>query len=184
MSMHNHAEMTRTSAPVMTASTASTPTVNNLPDLIVSAVRTTPNSPAVRERSQIFIDVTNAGGAAIPAGTPIPMSVRVEGPKGVADASKIDFISVTHDTGIKPGETVTITKSNNGPWVGDMGVMFEQSGDYIVSVMLDRENKIAESNEQNNNANHTLIYRAPQSLSAYTLERAMRSYASVAPLSR
>ncbi len=182
MSAHNHADMAKTSAPVMTASTASTPPVSNLPDLIVAAVRTTPNSPAVRERAQVFIDVTNAGGAAIPAGTPIPMSVRVEGPKGMADASKIDFISVTHDTGIKPGETVTITKSNNGPWVGDMSVMFEQSGDYIISVMLDRENKIAESNEQNNNATQTLIYRAPQSLSAYTLERATRSYASVAPI--
>ncbi len=181
-SAHNHADMARTSAPVMTASTASTPPVSNLPDLIVGAVRTTPNSPAVRERAQVFIEVTNAGGAAIPAGTPIPMSVRVEGPKGTPDASKIDFVSVTHDTGIKPGETVTITKSNNGPWVGDMGVLFEKSGDYSVSVMLDRENKIAESNEQNNNASHTLVYRAPQSLSAYTLERATRSYASVAPI--
>ena len=182
MSAHNHADMAKASAPVMTASMASTPPVSNLPDLIVAAVRTTPNSPAVRERAQVFIDVTNAGGTAIPAGTPIPMSVRVEGPKGMTDASKIDFISVTHDTGIKPGETITITKSNNGPWVGDMGVLFEQSGDYIISVMLDRENKIAESNEQNNNATHTLIYRAPQSLSAYTLERATRSYASVAPI--
>ncbi len=182
MSAHNHADMAKAPATVMTASTASTPPLNNLPDLIVAAVRTTPNSPAVRERAQIFVDVTNAGGTAIPEGTPIPMSVRVEGPKGTADASKIDFVSVTHSTGIKPGETVTITKSNNGPWVGDMGVLFEQPGDYIVSVMLDRENKIAESSEQNNNATQTLTYRAPQSLSAYTLERATRSYASVAPI--
>ena len=182
MSMHNHADMTRTSANVITASTASTPTVNNLPDLIVAAVRTTPNSPAVRERAQIFIDVTNAGGVAIPEGTPIPLSVRVEGPKGATDAAKIDFVSVTHDTGIKPGETVTISKSNNGPWVGDMGVMFERAGQYTISVMLDRENKIAESNEQNNNATPTLTYRAPQSMSAYVLERAIRSYASVAPV--
>ncbi|RYF60317.1 MAG: dehydrogenase, partial [Cytophagaceae bacterium] len=68
------------------------------------------------------------------------------------------------------------------PWVGDMGVLFERAGDYTISVMLDRENTIAESNEQNNNATHTLTYRAPQSLSAYALERATRSYASVAPI--
>lgn len=151
------------------------------PDLIIAAIRTTPESPSVRERAQVFVDVTNAGGEAIPAGTPIPLSVRIEGPKGAQDGAKIDFVSVTHNTGIKPGETVTISKSNNGPWVGDMGVSFERAGQYTITAMLDRENKIAESNEQNNNATHTLTYRAPQSMSAYVLERASRSYASVAP---
>ncbi|WP_461133221.1 PVC-type heme-binding CxxCH protein [Spirosoma lituiforme] len=167
------------SAPEQRASV--TPT-GNQPDLVVAAVRTTPESPSVREGTRIFVDVTNAGGVAIPAGTVIPMSVRVEGPKGDLEGAKINFVSVTHDTGIKPGETVTISKSNNGPWVGDMGVLFERAGDYTISVMLDRENTIAESNEQNNNATHTLTYRAPQSLSAYALERATRSYASVAPI--
>ncbi|WP_338869565.1 PVC-type heme-binding CxxCH protein [Spirosoma sp. SC4-14] len=157
-------------------------TSSNLPDLVIAAIRTTPESPSVRERAQLFVDVTNAGGDAIPAGTPIPLSVRVEGPKGDLDGAKIDFVSVTHNTGIKPGETVTISKANNGPWVGDMGVMFERAGQYTITAMLDRENKIAEGNEQNNNATHTLTYRAPQSLSAYVLERASRSYASVAPV--
>ncbi len=154
----------------------------NQPDLMVAAVRTTPESPSVREGTRIFVDVTNAGGVAIPEGIPIPMTVRIEGPKGEQEGAKINFVSVTHDKGIKPGETVTISKSNNGPWVGDMGVMFERAGDYTISVMLDRENAIPEGNEQNNNATHTLTYRAPQSLSAYTLERATRSYASVAPV--
>ena len=48
--------------------------------------------------------------------------------------------------------------------------------------MLDRDNKIDEGNEQNNNKTHSLTYRAPQSMSAYVLERASRSYASVAPV--
>ncbi|ADB36575.1 PVC-type heme-binding CxxCH protein [Spirosoma linguale] len=161
--------------------TASAP-MGNQPDLVVAAIRTTPESPSVREGARIFVDVTNAGGVAIPDGTPIPMTVRIEGPKGEQEGAKINFVSVTHNTGIKPGETVTISKSNNGPWVGDMGVQFERAGDYTISVMLDRENTIAESNEQNNNATHTLTYRAPQSLSAYALERATRSYASVAPV--
>lgn len=154
----------------------------NQPDLVVAAIRTTPESPSVRESARIFVDVTNAGGVAIPEGTVIPMAVRIEGPKGDLEGAKINFVSVTHNTGIKPGETVTISKSNNGPWVGDMGVLFERAGDYTISVMLDRENAIAESNEQNNNATHTLTYRAPQSLSAFALERATRSYASVAPV--
>jgi putative membrane-bound dehydrogenase-like protein len=180
MSSHNHSNQV-TSSVATTASTTSQPTGNG-PDLVIAAIRTTPESPSVREGAKLFFDVTNAGNTAIPEGTPIPLSVRVEGPKGSSDGAKIDFISVTHNTGIKPGETVTISKSNNGPWVGDMGVTFERAGQYTITAMLDRENKITESNEQNNNATHTLTYRAPQSLSAYALERASRSYASVAPV--
>ena len=182
MTTHNHADMEKLSTVSTTASTSQTVSSSNMPDLVVAAIRTTPESPSVRESVRLFVDVKNIGDVAIPEGTPIPLSLRVEGPKGAAEGAKIDFVSVTHNTGIKPGETVTISKSNNGPWVGDMGVTFERAGQYTLTVMLDRENKIAEGNEQNNNATHTLTYRAPQSLSAYTLERATRSYASVAPV--
>ena len=150
------------------------------PDLLVAAIRTTPESPEVREGTRIVIDVTNAGGTAIPAGTPIPLTLRVEGPGGVSDKSKIDFTSVAHTTGIGAGETVTISKGNNGPWSTDFNVQFERAGDYTLSVMLDRDNKIAESNENNNNASRTLTYQAPQRLSTLVLERASRSYASLA----
>ena len=187
MAAHNHASMEKTAdaaaKPTMTPGGPSVSSSNAaLPDLVVAAIRTTPATPSVRERAQIFVDVTNTGGQAIPEGTPIPLSLRVEGPKGDKEPAKIDFVSVTHNTGIKSGETVTISKSNNGPWVGDMGVSFERAGQYTLTAMLDRENKIAESNDQNNNATQTLTYRAPQSLSAYALERATRSYASVAPI--
>ncbi len=154
----------------------------NQPDLVVAAIHTTPESPAVREGARISVDVKNAGDVAIPAGTPIPLSVRIEGPMGTADQSKLDYVSVAHTTGIKAGETVTISKGNNGPWSTDFGVNFERAGQYTITVMLDRDNKIAESNEQNNTATHPLTYRAPQSMSAFVLERATRSYASVAPV--
>jgi putative membrane-bound dehydrogenase-like protein len=187
MAAHNHAEMGKTPNAVTNSNAASTNVSStqpnsDRPDLIIATIRTTPESPAVREGARLFVDVTNAGSVAIPDGTPIPLSLRIEGPKGEKEGAKIDFVSVTHNTGIKPGETVTISKANNGPWVGDMGVTFERAGQYTITAMLDRENKIAESNEQNNNATHTLTYRAPQSLSAYVLERATRSYASVAPV--
>jgi putative membrane-bound dehydrogenase-like protein len=178
---HTSAHGPNASAEPMTATrTATKPVSATQPDLLVAAIRTTPESPAVQERARIYVDVTNAGGVDIPAGTPIPMTVRIEGPTGSADQAKINFVSVAHNTGIKAGETVTISKGNNGPWSTDFSVMFEQAGKYTVSVSLDRENKIAESNEQNNEARHTLTYRAPQSLSAYVLERASRSYASTA----
>ena len=181
MESHNHSM--NKDANVLTASTSNKNYAqSNQPDLVVAAIRTTPASPSVRERAQVFIDVTNAGGVAIPDGTPIPVSIRIEGPKGAPDAAKINFVSVTHNTGIKPGETVTISKSNNGPWVGDMAVLFERPGQYSIMAMLDRENKIEEANEQNNNATYALTYRAPQSMSAYVLERATRSYVSAAPI--
>ena len=159
----------------------------NQPDLLIAAIRTTPESPAVREGTRIYVDVTNAGGTAIPAGTPIPLALRIEGPNdaknqdGLAQ-SKIDYVSVAHDTGIKPGETVTISKGNNGPWNADFTVQFERAGQYTITAMLDRDNKIAEGNEQNNNTTHRLTYRSPPTMSAFVLERAMRSYASVAPV--
>lgn len=152
------------------------------PDLVIAAIRTTPESPEVREGARIYVDITNAGGVAIPPGTPIPLAMRVEGPAGATDAAKIEFVSVTADKGLKPGETVTIERANNGPWVGDIGVQFDRAGTYTITAVLDRDNKIAESNEQNNTATHKLTYRQPQSLSAFVLERSARSYASVAPV--
>ena len=157
-------------------------TAASQPDLLIVAIRTTPESPALRESARIFVDVKNAGDGPIPAGTPVPLAVRIEGPDGVADQVKIDYVSVAHTTGIKAGETVTISKGNNGPWDTDFSVNFDRAGEYTVTVMLDRDNKIAESNEQNNTATHPLTYRAPQSMSAFVLERATRSYASVAPV--
>ena len=61
-------------------------------------------------------------------------------------------------------------------------MQFERAGQYTITAMLDRDNKIAESNEQNNNRTQILTYRPPQNMSAYVLERAIRSYASVAPV--
>ncbi len=187
MSNHTHtgkqsADKPVTGTSVTTQTAQLLATVANQPDLLVAAIRTTPESPAVREGAKISVDVKNAGDVAIPEGTPIPLSIRIEGPAGTPDQSKLDYVSVTHISGIKPGETVTISKGNNGPWSTDFGVNFERAGKYTITVMVDRENKIAEGNEQNNTATHTLTYRAPQSLSAYVLERASRSYASVSPI--
>ena len=180
--MHQHQAMSPEKNE-LTASISSKPyTAGTLPDLVITAIRTTPESPAVREGTRIFVDVTNAGGEAIPDGTPIPLALRIEGPTGEKQGARIDYVSVAHKTGIKPGETVTISKGNNGPWDADFGVNFDRAGTYTITAMLDRDNTIAESNEQNNTATHQLTYRAPQSMNAYVLERATRSYASTAPV--
>ena len=181
---HDHTGMKPAGGPNPSTSTGQARSYGSpdKPDLLVAAIRTTPESPAVREGTRIHVDVTNAGGVAIPAGTPIPLALRIEGPNTVSDKAKIDYVSVAHDTGIKPGETVTISKGNNGPWNADFAVQFERAGQYTITAMLDRDNKIGEGNEQNNQATHLLTYRPPQNMSAYVLERAIRSYASVAPV--
>jgi len=162
-----------------TASTANTvPTTNSsLPDLVITGVRTEPASPNVRETARIQVTVTNQGGTALPSGTPLPINLRIEG-----QGRKVDLVSYTHNGGLKPGESVTIQRGNNGPWVGDLSVNFETAGPYTIAVSLDRENQIREANEQNNSFRHTLTYRAPQSLAAFALERASRAYASYAPV--
>ena len=160
-------------APVVTMAIVSA----TQPDLVVSAITADPVSPEVRQYSRITVSVMNRGGVAVPEGTPIPLTMRIEG-----NGYQIDLVSRTHVSGIKPGETVTIIRANNGPWTGDMGVAFEQAGTYKISVMLDPANVIAESDEKNNAFTHTLTYRAPQNLGAYVLERSSRSYASVAPV--
>ncbi|WP_461053808.1 PVC-type heme-binding CxxCH protein [Spirosoma arcticum] len=185
MGAHNQAGMGH--GPNETAASQQTSVVvptgaGSRPDLVIAAIRTTPESPAVREGTRIHVDLTNAGGTAIPAGTPIPLALRIEGPDNASDKAKIDYVSVSHDTGIQPGETVTISKGNNGPWNADFTVQFDRAGQYTITAMLDRDNKIDEGNEQNNNKTHLLTYRAPQSMSAYVLERASRSYASAAPV--
>jgi azurin len=50
-----------------------------------------------------------------------------------------------------------------------------------VTLTADRDNRIAEGNEDNNTLTHRLIFQAPPTLAAFALERAARSYASVAP---
>ena len=154
----------------------------NKPDLMVAAIRATIESPEVRQSTRIDVDVTNAGNVAIPAGTPIPMAIRMTGPTGASDPAKLDYVSVMHTTGIKPGETVTISKGNNGPWATDFWLNSDRAGAFTITVMLDRENVIAEGNEQNNTTTKTLTFRAPANMSSYVLERASRSYASVAPV--
>ncbi|WP_128544201.1 PVC-type heme-binding CxxCH protein [Larkinella soli] len=170
---HDHAAMNHGgTAAVTTASTA-----GDKPDLVITKVRTEPGSPYVREGAKIFVEVTNKGGAAVPEGTPVPLALRIEG-----QGRKLEYVSQAHTAGIKPGETVTISKGNNGPWSTDFNVMFEVPGDYSVTVVTDRDNQLAEGDERNNAFTHKLTYRPPQSMNAFVLERATRNYMAVAPV--
>lgn len=97
------------------------------------------------------------------------------------NGQKFTTWSSFHNTGIGPGETVTISKTTNGPWIGDFYFSTDIAGDYNFNVSLDYDNKIAENNEQNNSYNKKITFQQAQKLSTFALERASRSYASIMP---
>lgn len=145
-------------------------------DLVVSDIKINPNSPAVRERIFVTIEVTNMGKQDLSKDIFIPLNIRFEG-MGI----KIDQLSRNFKDGIKSGETVSITKNINGPWVGNISFTTDLVGEYTLSVGIDRKNEIKESNKKNNESEKKIQFNIPASLKAFAMERAIRSYASVAP---
>jgi putative membrane-bound dehydrogenase-like protein len=149
---------------------------SNLPDLVISGVRSEPSIPALRETTRLLITLENQGRAAIHNGTVTSLSLRIEGP-----GKLINLVSYVHTNGLAVGERVTIEKGSNGPWTGPLSFSSEQTGTFTITIIADKANQIEESNELNNTFTHQVTYRGPQSLASYALERAVRSYSSVAP---
>jgi putative membrane-bound dehydrogenase-like protein len=144
-------------------------------DLVVSDIKIEPAAPAVRDRIMVTVHITNQGSEAVPAGTLIPFHVRFEG-MGI----KNEQLSKNFNEGIPPGKTVTISKNLNGPWVGNLSFTTDIVGEYSLSAQIDRGNEITESDKNNNFFRRKVTFAAPPTLSAFALQRAVRSYASVA----
>ena len=181
---HDHSAMSATPTVSSSATSNAKPQTSNVEpqtDLVITAIRTEPISPVVREGARIFVDVKNQGNGPLPAGTAVPLALKIEGGTGMAGSPKIEYVSVKHDKGLAPGETVTIQQGNNGPWNADFQVTMERAGPYMIMATIDRQNQIRESDETNNTATHTFTYRAPARLATFALERAARSYAAHQP---
>ncbi|MDO1448714.1 ThuA domain-containing protein [Rhodocytophaga aerolata] len=169
---HNHEAM---QTATNTGNEQRTVSSSNKPDLVITSVRSEPAAPALRETVRLFIEVQNQGETAIPSGTVTPLAIRIEG-----NNKLINMVSMVHSAGIAPGEKVTISQNTNGPWTGPISFNSDQAGTYTIQVVADKDNQIAEANENNNRAMFKLVYQAPKSLASYALERAIRSYTSVA----
>jgi putative membrane-bound dehydrogenase-like protein len=146
-------------------------------DLVISDIKIDPAAPAVRERIAVTVEVKNQGSVDLPTEMFVPLDVRFEG-QGI----KIDQVSRNYKEGIKAGETVSITKNINGPWVGNLSFGTDVVGEYNLVVNLDKANEIAEVNKNNNYLSKKVNFVRPPDMNAFALERAIRSYASVAPL--
>jgi len=145
-------------------------------DLVVTDIKIEPSNPAVRERIAVSIEVKNQGTKDLEKEILIPMNVRFEGM-----GMKIDQVSRNFKDGIKAGETVSINKNLNGPWVGTLSFSSDVVGEYNLNVSVDNKNEITESNKKNNTFNKKVSFTLPANLKAFSMERAIRSYASVAP---
>jgi uncharacterized protein len=147
------------------------------PDLVISKINISPKNPAVRESIMVTVEVKNQGGVAIPKGQTIPLDFRFEG-----KSLKIDGVSRTYQDGIGVGETVVITKVTNGPWTGDMRFSADAAGEYTLTMDVDKANTITEDDEKNNRSVQKITFAAPQSVSNFALEKALRSYIIAAPV--
>lgn len=145
------------------------------PDLLITEVRFEPTTPFVRERVRFFVSVKNAGKDSLKKGIAIPLNIRIEG-----QGQRINLYSTAFKNGVGPGETVTVARNTNGPWEGDLAFSTDIAGTYTFSLSLDTDNLIAEANERNNTFRTQVTFQQPQQLATFALERAARSYASVA----
>lgn len=144
-------------------------------DLVVSEIRIDPAAPAVRDRIMVTVDITNQGTESLPSGTLVPFHLRFEG-MGI----KNEQLSKNFNEGIPAGKTVSISKNLNGPWVGNLSFATDIVGEYSLVAQIDRGNEIQESDKNNNFFRKKVTFAAPPTLSAFALQRAARSYASVA----
>lgn len=166
----DHSQHTMTSK----ANTATKPTEGI--DLIVTEIKIDPATPAVRERITITVDVKNQGTKDLAKDIFVPLDIRFEG-MGL----RVDQVSRNYNEGIKAGQTVSITKNINGPWVGNITFYTDIVGEYSLNVVIDKDNELAESNKGNNTLAKKISFALPPNMNAYSLERAIRSYASVSP---
>jgi azurin len=146
-------------------------------DLVITDIKIDPSSPAVRERIAVTVEVKNQGSIDLNNEVFVPIDLRFEG-QGI----KVDQLSRNFKEGIKAGETVSITKNINGPWVGNISFSTDIVGEYNLSAMLDKTNEITEVNKNNNYFSRKINFVRPADMNAFALERALRSYASVAPV--
>ncbi|WP_455432033.1 PVC-type heme-binding CxxCH protein [Tellurirhabdus bombi] len=178
MTGHDHSKMTTGSGSMAsTANTASVAASGDKPDLVITGIRMDPAQPSLRENVRFFFDIENRGGVAVPKGTITPLNIRIQG-----GGRLINLTSQVFANEIPAGGKVTIEQGNNGPWVGAITFNSDQPGTFNVVAVVDRDNVIPEMNENNNTAMTKVTYKAPDNLTAYAVERAIRTFVSVAPV--
>jgi azurin len=150
--------------------------VSEKADLVVEEVNMTTTTPVVREGFGYNIVLKNQGKTDIPKGKLIVVQINL-----IGQGYKVEQVSNYMD-GIEAGKSVTLTKGNNGPWTFNLGYSSDKAGDYVLDIVVDKDNKIEEGNETNNRFIKKFTYLPPPNMTAFVLEKATRSYASLASI--
>ena len=120
-----------------------------------------------------MIRVKNRGDKALPKGTPLPLTVKIEGM-----GRRTDLESYTFSDGAAPGETVSVVKNNNGPWTGNLGWTADEAGNYVMEINLDTKAVLGESNRNNNTFRQPIVVSLPADLGSYIVEKSFRGMTS------
>ena len=88
---------------------------------------------------------------------------------------RMDYDSYTFVDGVAPGETVSVTRNNNGPWVGNFGWSADVPGKYVMEVQLDRAAVLGESNRSNNIYRKALDVASAPGLNIAIVEKMFRA---------
>ncbi|MCU0390694.1 MAG: ThuA domain-containing protein [Thermoflexibacter sp.] len=145
-------------------------------DLVIADVLLSNASPVAREGFTYTIELKNQGKTDIPKGKLIVIQILISG-----QGNKVEQYTNYID-GIAAGKSVQITKGNNGPWTFNLGYSADKAGEYQLDFQIDKDNKIEEGDKNNNRFSKKVTFQAPPNLTAYVLERASRSYASLASI--
>jgi azurin len=127
----------------------------------------------LREGASFVIRVKNRGDKALPKGTPLPLTVKIEGM-----GRRTDLETYTFTDGATPGETVSVVKNNNGPWTGNLGWTADEAGNYVMEINLDTKAVLGESNRNNNTFRQPIVVSLPADLGSYIVEKSFRGMTS------
>ncbi len=142
-------------------------------DLVVEEVQIKGGNFRLREGASFVIRVKNRGDKALPKGTPLPLTVKIEGM-----GRRTDLESYTFTDGAAPGETVSVVKNNNGPWTGNLGWTADEAGNYVMEINLDTKAVLGESNRTNNTFRQPIVVTLPADLGSYIVEKTFRGMTS------
>jgi putative membrane-bound dehydrogenase-like protein len=142
-------------------------------DLVVEEVQIKGGNFRLREGASFVIRVKNRGEKALPKGTPLPLTVKIEGM-----GRRSDLESYTFTDGAAPGETVSVVKNNNGPWTGNLGWTADEAGNYVMEINLDTKAVLGESNRNNNTFRQPIVVSLPADLGSYIVEKSFRGMTS------
>ncbi len=142
-------------------------------DLVVEEVQIKGGNFRLREGASFVIRVKNRGDKALPKGTPLPLTVKIEGM-----GRRTDLESYTFTDGAAPGETVSVVKNNNGPWTGNLGWTADEAGNYVMEINLDTKAVLGESNRNNNTFRQPIVVSLPADLGSYIVEKSFRGMTS------